>query len=88
MAFYNRCLLVFITLIVAPLYSNIDMEYKHLAVLWGGALFVALIVWVSVFAWMKPEFLLYGAEAHLEKLKFSFSSGKGATENQPVQVIQ
>jgi hypothetical protein len=89
MAFYNRCLLVITALGIGPLYSNVEVGYKHAFLIVAGGLFVALMVWVSVFAWMKPEFLLYGAEAHLEKLKFSFASGQGATGNPPpAQAIQ
>ena len=69
MAFYNRMLWVLLALIVAPLYSNINADYKLPVLAVGIGFAVVLVVWVTIFAWKKPDHLLYGAETHFEKWK-------------------
>ena len=69
MAFYNRMLWVLVALIVAPLYSNIEPTYKLPVLAIGISLSVILGIWVTIFAWKKPDYLLYGAETHFEKWK-------------------
>jgi len=77
MAFCNRMLWVVMAIIIAPLYSNIDPETKTKFVVVGIAIGVAIFVWVNVFAWLKPEHLLYGAEIHFEKWKTAFGTDRG-----------
>ena len=69
MAFYNRTLVVIGATLVAVLYSNIDPRHKGVSLIVGGVLLVGINVWVSVFSWKKPRFLLYGAETHFEEWK-------------------
>jgi hypothetical protein len=89
MAFYNRLLLVIAAFIVAPLYSNINPSYKVIFPYAGIGLALGLFVWVSIFAWKKPEHLLYGAETHFEKWKFEkkqAGSGKTLAARPPQQL--
>jgi hypothetical protein len=83
MAFYTRFLFVLMTMVAAPLYANIDPTTKVTMLAVTIAIGVLLVVWVSIFAWCKPEHLLYGAETHFEKWKIGFGTEKGpATETE------
>jgi len=70
MAFYSRMLWVVFALIVAPLYSpGVSVGFKVAFATTGVLIALALAIWVSVFAWKKPKYLLYGAETHFEEWK-------------------
>ncbi len=77
MAFCNRMLWVVIAIIAAPLYSNIDPLKKPQFVVSGIVIGVLVFIWVNIFAWIKPENLLYGAEIHFEKWKTAYGTDKG-----------
>lgn len=81
MAFFNRALWVIAVMTGAPMFTNIDAALKPTIFITGVALLVALVAWVSVFAWLKPKNLLYRAETHFEEWRFSAeNSGAGSTE--------
>jgi hypothetical protein len=67
MSFYNRLLWIIGAMILGPLYANIGAEYKLVFLVVGIVMALALTVWVSYFAWVKPKHLLYGAESHFEE---------------------
>jgi hypothetical protein len=77
MAFYTRFLFVILAAVVAPLYSGIGPMAKITFLSVSIGFGVLLAVWVSIFAWYKPEHLLYGAETHFEKWKMAFGTEKG-----------
>ena len=85
MAFYSRLLWVITSIIIGPLYANISPLYKVVFVIAGGVLMVLLAIWVSVFAWKKPKYLLYGAEAHFEEWKVE-AKRAGAGKTLPARV--
>ena len=87
MAFFSRVLWIIVAFIVGPLYSNINPNYKPLFPIVGIVLGVLLVIWVSYFAWKKPEYLLYGAETHFEKWKTTFYGDKGQTPQMGDPVI-
>ena len=83
MAFYSGLLWGATALIVAPLYSNIDPARKPLFVFAGAGLGIVVAIWVTIFAWIKPEHLLYGAEIHFEKWRREYFPGDyGSTKAQ------
>jgi len=77
MAFCNRMLWVVTVIIVAPLYSNIDSQKKPWFAVTGIVIGVLVFIWVNIFAWLKPENLLYGAEIHFEKWKTALGTDRG-----------
>lgn len=78
MAFYVRFLFVVMALVTAPLYApDISAHAKIVLVSVGIAIAVTSFIWVSVFAWFKPEHLLYGAESHFEKWRIGLGSDRG-----------
>jgi amino acid permease len=83
MAFYNRIAFVLGAMVIAACYANMDgHKWIFFSVISG--LIVALVVWVSFFAWKKPAHLLSGEETHLERYKIEYmqglGSGKGSTQ--------
>ncbi len=77
MAFYTKVLWVIVATVVAPLYSNIDVSLKAVFVWVGVGFAVILCIWISFFAWKKPDHLLFGAEAHFEKWKIAYGTERG-----------
>jgi hypothetical protein len=93
MAFFNKALYAIAAVGIAPLYSNLEPWYKIRFVITACVFIGALLVWISIYSWFKPQHLLYGAESHLEKWRLEYaasatSSGAGATvqSGQPNQL--
>jgi hypothetical protein len=83
MSFYNRLLWIVACMILGPLYAPIEAAYKPIFLGVGIAMAVGLAIWVSIFSWIKPKNLLYGAETHLEEWKFEAKNAGGGERSEP-----
>ena len=81
MSFYSRFLWVIVIGIAGPFYSDIDHEAKIVFIALFLALAVALLIWVAILNWNRPEYLLYGAEKHFEKWKMAYGTEQGTAVN-------
>ena len=88
MSFYTRFLLVVISAIVAPTYSSIGETAKLFFLSCALLLGAAILIWVGVLTWCRPENLLFGADTHFEKWKMGFGTDKGpATKSELKQSV-
>ncbi len=85
MAFYSRVLWVAIALILGPLYSSLEAKLQVILVSIGIALAVGVCVWVSFFAWKKPEYLLFEAETHFQRWRISYGTEMGTASPKELQ---
>ena len=77
MSFFTRLLWVIAITIVSVLYSNLQESSKFYFVQFALILGSAVVAVIVVLTWFKPDHLLYGAAAHLEKWKTAYGSDKG-----------
>ena len=76
LSFFSRFVWVVGGIVFGALYSNITTERKEFFVEFALAFLVVEFLLILAFVWLRPEHLLYGADAHFEKWKLAFGTDK------------
>ena len=58
------------------LFAPISPSFKEGIVVFAGALIVALVLFVAVFAWFKPTNLVYGEAGHRAERRLEFGTNR------------
>ena len=79
LSFYTRFVWVVVVGVGGLSFNDLSIDAPTRAWLIGGCLSlgVGVVAWVGVLNWCRPENLLYGADAHLEKWKISYGTDQG-----------
>ena len=72
LSFFCRLAWIVGGIVFGALYSNISIAQKEFAVGFALIFLAAEFVLILAFVWLRPEYLLYGADTHFERWKTTF----------------